>query len=239
MSYASMGANIAGTELQGWASLLDKWAMQDAFKAEAQRQTGYANQAMDVFNKRLQYAGADYANKFLARDTASREKGYGDLNKTPLSVNTTPYSGGRGGADTAYINMRGAQRAKLGAYGDYLGRQKIQTGETARELNPIINFAKGTAGVFPYRMYEAQHSMDDMAAIGAALSSLGGGSGGNIGQSLSSSPPGGYGQGTYYPYGGAYGASLGGYSNMPGFQDAYGNYYPAGWNNYSGPAIAG
>lgn len=225
-----MGANIAGTELQGWAALLEKWAMQKQFQEEAARQAGYRTQALGAFGQGLPMAGSAMAAPTMADAASAREAGYAKLGAIPLSVSDPKYATSRNpAADQAYAALIGGNRARLGAYGDWQFKQGLSAQETARQLNQISNFAGGTARVFPYLMYKAQHSQDAMAAIGQALSSLGGGGGGGIGQMYTQQPQsfnapafqqpgvtGGIGDpytnvpmGGAYPYGGyGYGAGL-------------------------------
>jgi hypothetical protein len=226
--------NIAGGEISGWAAMLSKWAMQDAFQREAQRQAAYQGQALGAFNKGLGGAGVDTAQSQLAQGMADRMQRYAQVGAVPLGFggHVTP-------RDQAQSQLIGQQRAKLGSYQDWGLQQALQQMQTGRQLNQIGNFAAGTAGVFPYRMYKAQHSQDTLAAIGAAISSIGG-STANYASLLGSQPPssgsggggggGGYGQGQYAPQGSAYPA----YGDMGGFTDAYGVYYPRGWNTLGG-----
>lgn len=171
MSYVGMATNIAGTELQGWASMLEKWAMERAYADEIKRQAAYQTEATGVFDKQLPSHGATSFGQQLGEAALSREGNYGDLAKVPLSV--TPEVATE--RDKLSAAMQGAQRAKLGSYQDVLFNQKMGDLGTGRSLDQISNFAAGTGRVFPYRMYAAEHSQDALAEIGAALSSIGGG----------------------------------------------------------------
>lgn len=197
MSYAGMGANIAGTELQGWAALLEKWAMQKAFQDEANKQAGYRTQALGTFGQGLPMAGSAMAQPTMDAAAAQRRAGYQTIGAVPLSVSpsTTPSQSRNPGADAAYAALIGGNRARLGAYGDWRLAQDLSAMQTGRNLNQISSFAGGQARVFPYQMYKAQHSQDAMAAIGQALSSLGGGGGGGIGQQYIQQPQAQYGSG--------------------------------------------
>ena len=74
----------------------------------------------------------------------------------------------------AAAQLFGGQRAALGSYGDWLQKQYLRNQDTQRQLNQVSSFAGGAASIFPLQMYKAQHSMDDLAAVGQAISSLGG-----------------------------------------------------------------
>jgi hypothetical protein len=232
---ASAGANVIGSQLQGWASLLDKWAMADAYSAELARQAGYQKQASQVFNNQLGFAGAPAAQQQLNAAYGSRLGGYNDINQVPLGFDLPYQQSGSTARDTAANQMSASQRANLNKYGDWLFGQKLANMATGRSLDQITNFAGGTASVFPYRMYDAQHSMDYLAEIGASISGASSGAAGAkaaFGGPPPTSTGGGYGQGTYYPMG----PQFEGYGAMPGFQDAYGNWYPRGWNLQGGSA---
>jgi len=170
MSYAGAAANVVGGELQGWASVLDKWAMQKAFSDEMARQAAYQRQGTGAFTQGLMGATPGVVQQQLGQGAQNREQQYARINQAPLGfgMQTTP-------RDQANAALLGQGRAQQGAYSDMGLQQMINQLNTQRQLNQISNFAKGTAGVFPYRMYEAQHSMDDLAMIGAAISSIGGG----------------------------------------------------------------
>src|SRR5206468_2038209 len=73
----------------------------------------------------------------------------------------------------------GMQRSKVGSVNDWQLDQMINRIRTQQDLDKISNFARGTSQIFPYRMYEAQHSMDELAFWGNLISSIGGG-GGNM-----------------------------------------------------------
>lgn len=171
------GAAIVGTELQGWAALLDKWAMQDAYQKQAQLQGQYRQQATQAFNTGLAGMGSDQAAKDLSVGAQNRQSQYAQANATPLSVQGSPLSGLLNARVQAAAQLSGGQRATLGSYGDWLQNQYMRNQNTNRQLNQISNFAGGSASVFPLQMYAAQHSMDDLAAVGQAISSLGGAAG--------------------------------------------------------------
>lgn len=209
----SAGGNVIGGQLQGWASLLDKWAMADAYKEELARQGKYQKQAMDVFGGGLQKAGSAEATKELGDAYGSRLGTYANIDAIPLGFDLKQQRPGPGGA--ARQAMSESQRANLMKYGDWQFNQKLNNLNTGRALDQIINFAKGTSGVFPYRMYDAQHAWDVMAEAGAAISSMSGGAAG-VKSAFGGGPPtqqygNGFGSpGTYvYPQG----------TQLPGYYD--------------------
>lgn len=243
MSVGAITGPVGG-ELQGWAALLDRLAMRKAFKEEMGRQGEYRKQAGQVFQGGLDQSSAEYAQSQMDKGSQNRQALYQRLAYQPMTTTGV----GPTARDYAYGQQQGKARANLGGYSDWQQQQGIDTLNRQRALDRIYNFAGGTAQVFPYRMYDAQHKMDTLAQIGQMISSMGGGSS-NF-SAYATAPggvtpgTGGYGAGTVYPmgHGGAYG-NMPGYDYMPGYMDAYGQYYPAGWNtlggSYEGTVIPG
>lgn len=216
---AGMAAGFVGGQLQGWAALLDRWAMEDEYRRELQRQGEYRNQAATIFNAQLGQAGSAGAQQQLRQAYASRLGEYNSLDNVPLGFSVKGQRSASPRRDIAAARMAGGQRAGLMKYGDWLQGQKMLNLTTGRELDQTTNFAGGTAGVYPYRMYQAQHTMDDLAEMGAAISSVGGAlSGGMVNGPLqrNQTPPSPYmSQGR--PGGGGQNFSLGNYID---------SYYP-------------
>jgi len=175
VSYAGAATNIIGGELQGWASVLEKRAMFDEFRKEQARQQGYRDQGAGLFQGFLQQASPANAQKLLTSGKAQREQSYQDLANVPLAPQTPTMQSTSAPRDAAWADMRGQARAGLGAYGDWAFKETINNIQNQEALKQLSSFASGTAGVFPYKMYGAQHSQDDLAMIGAAISSIGGG----------------------------------------------------------------
>lgn len=84
--------------------------------------------------------------------------------------------------------MVGGQRAALGGYQDWLQGQAINQLHTGQDIGQVGNFAAGTAQVFPYKMYQAQHSQDELAFWGSLIASIGG-SAANYAQMFGGSGP--------------------------------------------------
>lgn len=172
---ASAATSVVGGELQGWASLLDKWAEEQTYKDELAQQAQYQQQATGVFNQNLPQFSSGAAVGDMASGAAGRMAGYTAAEAVPTSVtkgNVTDYGQG---ARTTMDQTTGAPRAALGAYSDWQHQLGTQSDAESRALNQILNFAQGSASTYPYQMYDAQHSWDAMSEVGAAISSLGGG----------------------------------------------------------------
>jgi len=221
MSTAGYGAatSIIGGELQGWAALLDKWKMEQEFDSELKRQNAFKQEALNRFGQRIPTAGSDQAYADLSSGAADRNARYAAVQQVPMGIASKGQPQGNPQRDAATASLLGQQRAALGAYSDWGLKQAIQNIQTQRALNQIEDRAKGQAGVFPYRMYDAQHSHDVMAEVGQAISSLGGGSS-DYSKFAGGDPSGGgmgYSPAAYSAYGQAYGID-------PGQAQVGGNY---------------
>lgn len=207
--------------MQAIAASQEQREMFREFQKEIQRQGGYRNEAMASFGQWAPTLGAETAREQMGAGQANRMADYSRVGGQSLKQGA-----GANARDAAYYNMTGANRAKLSSYGDWQSQQGIAGEREGQALNKISNFAGGDAQVFPYRMYKAQHSMDELAFWGQMIASIGGGSS-NYSQ-LFSGPQ------TPQISGGA-GVSLGMYS--PGSYDdaAYGS----GGLNYQLPASGG
>ena len=168
-------AQIVGTELQGWAALLEKWNMGDAYRKQIGEQQGFADQGRRIVEGRLDQGGVAAANKEMAQGQNLREGEYKQAESMPFSLQgASPVPGAQNKRNQAYTDMLGAARARMGSYGDWLQQQWVKNQDTNRRLGQVSGEAAGSAGVFPLQMYKAQHSMDTLAAIGQAISSIGG-----------------------------------------------------------------
>lgn len=142
-----------------------------AFQSELNRQGIYRGQALTSLEGYLPTLGAETAQQQMGEGAGRREAAYGTLGSMP----TGPYgAGATGAADKAYYESTGHNRAKLGSYSDWQNQQGISRQREGQDLGKIINYAHGDAGIFPYFMYKAQHSQDELAFWGQLISSIGG-----------------------------------------------------------------
>lgn len=173
MSYLGAAANVIGGELQGWAAVLARQNMFDEFQRQQRQQQAFGDMGEGIFRESLGNYGAGAAERDLAQGKADRMKSYRDVEDTPLGFNAPGQKGFA--TDTGYGRLLGSNRAGLGSYSDFALKQALASNNTQRLLNQLASSAGGSASIYPYYMYGAQHSMDDLAAIGAAISSIGGG----------------------------------------------------------------
>lgn len=161
--------------MQAAAAQAEQRNMFNEYKKELERQGAYQLQATQAFQPNIAASGSEAAQGDLASGAAQRQAAYGSLQNVPLSISGTgDESSAYKALDAAAYGQRGQERAALGAYGDWQHQLGIGNQAVQRQLNQISNFAGGTAGVLPYRMYQAQHSMDELAFWGQMIQSLGG-----------------------------------------------------------------
>lgn len=164
------GANLVGGTMQMIAASIAAQKMREQFLNEMQRQGAYRNQAFGALEGVLPQRGVEAARTSIAEGAANRRNFYGQVGAAPLAI-----GGGPSTRDRAAYSLAGANRAQLGGYSDWALDQMIKQIRLQDELNKVSNFAGGMAGVFPYLMYDAQHSQDKLAAAGNLISSIGGG----------------------------------------------------------------
>ncbi len=213
-----MVTNIAGGEISGWAAVLARDEMFKKYKEEQRRQESFRTEGAGLFDQAVGHAGAEEAGRQLDKSAGERRATFDQVGQTPLGLPNRTQQSFSPSADKAYLKLRGGQRAKLGSYGDWGLDQALNQAMSQERINRLSDKAGGVASLFPYRMYQAEHSQDLLAQIGAAISSIGGGAA-NYGQYAKGPDTSGT---KYQPY--------------SGYQDAYGNQWNQGWNLYGGGA---
>lgn len=167
---------MSGSALQSGASAHESMDMARAFRSEQERQGRYRGQAQQNFNQLVGQSGTTTASNDMAAGAENRKNLYGQLADTKMSFQPKLTTGSI--RDAAAQQLAGEAQARLGSYSDWRQAQGQRELSSQRNLGQIENFAAGTGSVFPYRMYEAQHGWDWMAALGQALGSIGGNFGG-------------------------------------------------------------
>lgn len=193
MSYIGAGASMLGGIMQSIAASQEQKAMFDAFNKEQGRQRGFSDQATATWMPSLFSMSAENAGKERAAGEAARLGAYSDIGNIPLSTTSTPY--GLAGSDKARLGLEAVPRAAVGGLTDWQLDRAINNIRTNQELRKISDTAAGQANVFPYRMYQAQHSMDELAFWGQLIASLGGGASSYANSFGGSGPQTGYMQG--------------------------------------------
>jgi len=169
---AGAGAQLVGGIMQMIAAKQAQGEMGDALQRELRAQQVFRNQALGVFQPHLQTRGVETARTQIEEGSQKRQQEYGRVGETKFGTGQNDKGSSRG---QAQMQMRGQARGQLGGYSDWQLRQMIDNIRAQDELNRISNFAGGQANIFPYKMQDAQHSADDLAAMGGLIASLGGG----------------------------------------------------------------
>ncbi len=209
----SAGTNVIGGVMKAFAAAMAQKAAYKEFQNERARQTGYANEAGSAVQHSLYNATADVARQQMEAGRANRLNAFSNVAQTHL------LPGGGGGmnqVDNAKFGVLSKARANLGSYSDWALEQTLRDIKTQQELNRVINFAGGTASVFPYRQDAALHSQDVLALAGNTIQSLGG-AGGDVAQYFSSQPSQQQSRQSSPNYGAPYLAP----SNAPGWGEFY------------------
>lgn len=166
-----IGLDLAGGVLNSIAATQARGKMYGAFQDELNRQRGYSNQAYGAFLPALDKLSRENADKEVGQGAMERRGMYDSIGSRPMSVSGS----GPTTRDKNLLGMYGGQRASVGGLSDWQLDRAIDDIRLNQQLHQIGNFAQGTASVFPYRMYQAQHSMDEMKFWGDLISSVGGG----------------------------------------------------------------
>ncbi len=172
MGFIGSALGVVGGIIQAAAAQHANNVMASKYRDELGRQSGYRNQATTALEPSIKAADVGTANRQIGEGAQQRSQAYSQANAVPLGIPTS--SSQSNASDTAYNKLIGGQRAQLGGYSDWALKQAIQNIQTQRAMDQAINFAHGTAGVFPYRMYDAQHSGDTAATFGKIISSAAG-----------------------------------------------------------------
>ncbi len=173
-----IGSSVVGGEMQGWAAVLARQAQARAFQNEINKQHQYASQAQGITNTAIGQSTPAAMQTGMQNAVNTRLGAYGNIGQVPLGLGPNSQSQYNPGVADAYTKMLGGLRAKNLGYSDWAVQQAIQNLNSQRQLDTISNFAGGQAqNVYPQQLYKAQHSWDDLAMAGQAVSSLGGAAG--------------------------------------------------------------
>lgn len=165
-----MATNIAGSEMERWASILAADAMNKQFSQQMKTQNMYRDQSGSLFGQYAPTLSAEQAGKDMASGAANRNANYAQVQGRSLAPGDSSDA-----ATNAQLMLQGQQRARLGSYGDWQTDQSNRASDFQTGINRIANRAGGAASVFPYQMSRAQHSMDWLNMLGEMVKGAGGG----------------------------------------------------------------
>lgn len=174
MSYIGAAANVVGGAMQAIAASMENAAMQQAFNQEMRQQLGLSSQAYGQWMAGLPGQSEASAENSINAGAKKAQTLYGGINSTPLLANggdTSPYAS----TDRAAIQQSGVASSKLSGLSDWGINKMINDIKTNDAINRINFRSQGLASLFPYKMYNAQHSQDELNFWGKAISSIGGG----------------------------------------------------------------
>ena len=166
---AGAAANVIGGIVQMIAAKKAGQEMYEATQREMDLQNKFRNQAFTTFQPAVGTRGVETAREQIGAGADQRQDFYGKVGQSKLGLNEQKSNRGQ-----AQYQLSGQNRANLGGYSDWALQQMISSIRTQDELNRLSSFAGGQAQVFPYKMSDAQHSQDNLAAIGGLISSIGG-----------------------------------------------------------------
>lgn len=163
-------AQFAGAMMQAVAANQEQRSMFNEYQDELQRQGVLGAEAMgQQWDPGVRQWGN--AQQDLGAATQRREGVYNNLNQRSLVANQA----GPDAKAQAILGQNAGARAKLDSYGDWMNQQGLNMQHTQQGLDKISNFSRGDASVFPYRMWNAQHSQDELSFWGQLIQSAGGG----------------------------------------------------------------
>lgn len=165
---AGAAANFVGGLIQAIAAARAQREMFKEFEDEQGRQQKYQGEAFDIFQPAVRERGVERAREQIQTGAEGRKKAFSNIGQVELAGDKL------GGRDLLNFDLLAQNRAQLGGYSDWALDQMISNLRAQDKLNRISNFSAGTARVFPYRMQDAEHSQDQLAAIGGLISSIGG-----------------------------------------------------------------
>lgn len=166
-----MGAQALGSIMQAVAANQAQKEMAKQFEAEIARQQRFQSEGYGIWQPGTVNMGRETAERQMAQGKGEREASYQQMQRIPgiSGQGTTKLQ------DRLKLNLLGNLRASLGQYGDWQHQQGLDLSGLQTSLGRVFDKSAGQARIFPYRMEEAQHSWDQLAAIGQLISSLGGG----------------------------------------------------------------
>lgn len=191
-------AQFAGSMMQAVAANQEQRSMFNTFRDELARQGVYGAEAYaQKFEPGVRTWGN--ANEDIGNAAQKRTDVYNDINNRPL-VAGAEHTDKKA---SAILKSEAQNKGKVAGVGDWMNQQGYNMQRAQQGIDQVSNFSRGDAAVFPYKMWNAQHSQDELAFWGQLISSAGGG-GGGIGSMFGGSPAmqSGYAPQGQMPYGG-------------------------------------
>lgn len=169
--YSQIGGSVMkmiGGTIQAVAAYKTQQEMFDEYKKELKRQGALQNEAFGTWQQGMQQYERGAVEQRLGEASQMRQQTYQDMYEKPLVVGDEQNK-----ATGLIAQQSGEGRANIGKYGDWWHGQGIESAYTGMDLAHIANTSRGWAGVFPMRMYQAQHSQDALNFWGEVFNTMG------------------------------------------------------------------
>lgn len=176
---AGIASMLAGTVAKTVAAQRAAAQMQQREQAERLRQLQYQQEAQAEFAKSLAQTNVGLANESMGKETGKRVAAYERVAANPQVGSTAAPLAGEVQSVVAKKQQQGRQeragqnQARLGSYGAWSLDQAVKNAHAANQLALVSNMARGSAGVLPYELRDAQQSQGGLNMAGTVLSSLG------------------------------------------------------------------
>lgn len=167
---------LASAGLQAAAAQRAQDEMNAKVRQELLRQKGYQQQAQSTYKQSLGQSTAAKAKEQTAQGANERNAAYQTAQAVPLTASAAAPV-----ANASPIAMAGQQAigAANTARANYMGQenwqllQAIKNLQANQELGVTSNLARGSAGVLPVELQQAQHAGDSLAGLGQIIGTLG------------------------------------------------------------------
>lgn len=167
---------LASAGLQAAAAQRAQDEMNAKVRQELLRQKGYQQQAQSTYEQSLGQSTAAKAKEQTAQGASERNAAYQTAQAVPLTASAAAPV-----ANASPIAMAGQQSigAANTARANYMGQenwqllQAIKNLQANQELGVTSNLARGSAGVLPVELQQAQHAGDSLAGLGQIIGTLG------------------------------------------------------------------
>lgn len=180
-----MATSAVGGIMQSIAASMENKAMQQAFNEEIAQQLGLSEQGYGQWMAGLPGQGRAAADSAMDTGAANARMTYKGINDRPLLANSGDASM-YASTDRAAIDQAGAASSRFSGMSDWQINKMINDIKTNDAINRINFRSQGLASLFPYKMYNAQHSQDELDFWGKTISSIGNS---GAGAALSTSSP--------------------------------------------------
>lgn len=170
MGYYGIALQAAGAIIQAVAAQKASENMEKELRRKRESSAAVAKRAMDSWKELVSGSGYAQSQLDLERNAAERVAVNDSMAGMSFQGGETPIGDRR---DAQVARQRGTMVARVNAYDDTMLDKAIRELRAQEKLTKIENFETGSLQVYPYQIYDAQHSADKMAKAGKMVSSAG------------------------------------------------------------------